>query len=43
MHSTRRISSFVTAYVAAAFQVIVLGGTGHLPEEAGVLRRRPTV
>ncbi|WP_268867502.1 hypothetical protein [Streptomyces blattellae] len=43
MRSTRRISHFVTAYVSAAFQVIVLGGTGHLPEAAGVRRRRPTV
>jgi len=39
MRSTRRISHFVTAYVGAAFQVIVLGGTGHLSEEAGVRRR----
>ncbi|MEV6741032.1 hypothetical protein AB0N14_30570 [Streptomyces sp. NPDC051104] len=43
MRSTRRISRFVTVYVGAAFQVIVLGGTGHLPEEAAVRRRRPTV
>ncbi|MFF4213291.1 hypothetical protein ACFYZE_28905 [Streptomyces sp. NPDC001796] len=43
MRSTHRISRFVTAYVGAAFQVIVLGGTGHLPKEAGVRRRRPTV
>ncbi|WP_367321842.1 hypothetical protein [Streptomyces sp. HUAS ZL42] len=43
MRSTRSISRFVTAYVGAAFQVIVLGGTGHLPEEAGVRRRRPRV
>jgi hypothetical protein len=43
MRSTRRISRFVTAYVGAAFQVIVLGGTGHLSEEAGVRRRRHTV
>ena len=37
--STRRISRFVTAYFGAAFQVIVMGGTGRLAEEAGVLRR----
>ncbi|MFC7263005.1 hypothetical protein [Streptomyces lutosisoli] len=43
MRSTRRISRIVTAYVGAAFQVIVLGGTGHLVEEAGVRRRRHTV
>jgi hypothetical protein len=43
MRNTRRISLFVTAYVGAAFQVIVLGGTGHLPAEAGVRRRRPAV
>ncbi|WNM29047.1 hypothetical protein RKE30_00805 [Streptomyces sp. Li-HN-5-11] len=39
MRSTRRISRFVTAYVGAAFQVIVLGGAGH-PEAAGVRRPR---
>ncbi|MGC9538284.1 hypothetical protein [Streptomyces sp. UG1] len=43
MRSTRRISRFVTAYFGAAFQVIVLGGTGHLPAGAGVRRRRHTV
>lgn len=43
MRSTRRNFRFVTAYVGAAFQVIVLGGTGHLSEEAGVRRRRHTV
>ena len=37
--STRRISRFVTAYLGAAFQVIVLGTTGHAAAEAGVLRR----
>ncbi|MFF4505391.1 hypothetical protein [Streptomyces sp. NPDC001401] len=40
--STRRISRFVTAvtaYFGAAFQVIVMGSTGRLAEEAGVLRR----
>ncbi|WP_294004117.1 hypothetical protein [Streptomyces sp.] len=39
MRSTRRIARFVTAYVGAAFQVLVLGGTGHLPEAAAVRRR----
>lgn len=43
MRSTRRISRFVTAYVGAAFQVIVLGSTGHSAEEAGVRRRRHEV
>ncbi|WP_267132807.1 MULTISPECIES: hypothetical protein [Streptomyces] len=43
MRSTRRISRLVTAYFGAAFQVIVLGGTGHLPREAGVRRRRHPV
>ncbi|MGQ5634299.1 MULTISPECIES: hypothetical protein [unclassified Streptomyces] len=38
MRNTRRISRFVTAYARAAFQVIVLGGTGHLAEQAGVHR-----
>lgn len=37
--STRRISRFLSAYVGAAFQVVVMGGTGRLAEEAGVLRR----
>jgi hypothetical protein len=37
--STRRISRFVTAYFGAAFQVIVMGSTGRLAEEAGILRR----
>ncbi|MFE9169096.1 hypothetical protein [Streptomyces kebangsaanensis] len=40
MRSIRRISRFVTAYIGAAFQVIILGGTGHLSEEAGLRRRR---
>lgn len=39
MSSTRKISRFVTIFVGAAFQVIVLGGTGDLAEEAGVVRR----
>ena len=43
MHSTRRIARFVTAYVGAAFQVVVLGGTGHPEEAAGVRRRRHEV
>jgi hypothetical protein len=43
MRRTRRISRFVTAYVGAAFQVIVLGSTGHPAEEAGVHRRRHKV
>ncbi len=43
MRSTRRISRFVTAFLGAAFQVIVLGGTGHQAQEAGVVRRRHTV
>jgi hypothetical protein len=42
--STRRTSRFVTACFVtacfgAAFQVIVMGGTGRPAEEAGVLRR----
>ncbi|WP_280117522.1 hypothetical protein [Streptomyces griseorubiginosus] len=40
--STRRISRFVTAYIRAAFQVVVLGTTGHAAAEAGVLRRDHT-
>ena len=40
MRGTRRISRFVTAYIGAAFQVIVLGSTGHPTEEAGVHRHR---
>ncbi|MFK4099314.1 hypothetical protein ACI2L1_04365 [Streptomyces sp. NPDC019531] len=40
MRSTRRISRFVTAFVGAAFQVIVLGGTGDLAQEAGLVRQR---
>ncbi|WP_276619265.1 hypothetical protein [Streptomyces gilvus] len=40
--STRRISRFVTAYIGAAFQVVVLGTTGHAATEAGVLRRDHT-
>ncbi|MFE2584733.1 hypothetical protein [Streptomyces sp. NPDC059378] len=43
MRTTRRISRFVAAYVGTAFQVIVLGGTGRLAEEAGVRRRHHTV
>lgn len=43
MRSTRWISRFVTAFVGAAFQVIVLGGTGHRAHEVGVVRRRHTV
>ncbi|MFF4356602.1 hypothetical protein [Streptomyces sp. NPDC001604] len=39
MRSTRRITRFVTAYVGAAFQVVVMGSTSRLAEEAGVLRR----
>ncbi|MFJ8489061.1 hypothetical protein ACIRBZ_11955 [Streptomyces sp. NPDC094038] len=39
MHGTRRISRFVTAYLRAAFQVVVLGGTGDLPRAAAVRRR----
>ncbi|MFJ8360435.1 hypothetical protein [Streptomyces sp. NPDC093984] len=42
MRSARRISHFVTAYVGAAFQVVVLGGPGRLTEEAGVRRHRPS-
>lgn len=42
MRNARRISRFVTAYARAAFQVIVLGGTAHLSEQAGVRRHRPT-
>ncbi|RPF24880.1 hypothetical protein [Streptomyces sp. TLI_185] len=38
-NSTRRISRFITAYVGAAFQVIVLGSTGRPAEEAGVRLR----
>ncbi|MET7487228.1 hypothetical protein [Streptomyces sp. NPDC005538] len=41
MSSTRKISRLVTIFVGAAFQVIVLGLTGDLAEEAGVVRRRP--
>lgn len=37
--STRTILRFVTAYVGATFQVIVLGITGRAAAEAGVLRR----
>ncbi len=43
MRSTRRISRFVTAFVGAAFEVIVLGGTGPRAQEAGVVRRRHAV
>ncbi|MGW2826760.1 hypothetical protein ACWC24_38160 [Streptomyces sp. NPDC001443] len=43
MRTTRRIFRFVTAYVGTAFRVIVLGGAGHLAEEAGVRRRRHTL
>ncbi|MER5792067.1 hypothetical protein [Streptomyces sp. NPDC001980] len=39
MRSTRRISRFVTAYLRAAFQVVVLGGTDNLPQAAAVRRR----
>ncbi|MGW2565719.1 hypothetical protein [Streptomyces sp. NPDC001537] len=35
----RRITRFVTAYFGAAFQVVVMGSTGRLAKEAGVLRR----
>ncbi|MEU9456416.1 hypothetical protein [Streptomyces sp. NPDC048277] len=39
MHSsTRRFSRFVAAYLGAAFQVVVMGGTDRLAEETGVLR-----
>lgn len=38
----RRITRFVTAYVGAAFQVVVMGSTSRLAEEAGVLRRAST-
>ncbi|MGW3124453.1 hypothetical protein ACWDBW_46410 [Streptomyces sp. NPDC001107] len=37
--STLRITRFVTAYFGAAFQVVVMGSTCRLAEEAGVLRR----
>ena len=37
--STRRITRFVTAYFGAAFQVVVMGATGRLAKEAGVLHR----
>jgi len=43
MRSTRGISRFVTAFIGAAFQVIVLGSAGHPTEEAGVRRRHHTV
>ncbi|MFK0158225.1 hypothetical protein ACIQVL_18215 [Streptomyces sp. NPDC090499] len=39
MHRTRRISRFVTAYLRAAFQVVLLGGTETLPQAAAVRRR----
>ncbi|WP_406438454.1 hypothetical protein OHB00_27360 [Streptomyces sp. NBC_00631] len=41
-NSTRRISRFVTAYFGAAFQVVVMGSTGRLAAEAGVIRRDHT-
>ncbi|GAA2502768.1 hypothetical protein [Streptomyces longisporus] len=39
MRSTRRITRFVTAYIGAAFQVVVMGSTTRLAEEAGILHR----
>jgi hypothetical protein len=42
MRGTRRITRFLSAYFGAAFQVVVMGGTGCPAEEAGVLHRGPT-
>ncbi|WP_329457104.1 hypothetical protein [Streptomyces sp. NBC_01497] len=39
MHSTRTISRFVAAFVAAVFHVVVLGSVGAPAWEAGVAFR----
>lgn len=39
MRGTRVISRFLTAYVGAAFHVILLGATGHPATETLVRRR----